>query len=97
MECILTLVSSLPKDVIRNPHFTAFLWKNFCPILTQSCGIPKRFIMEKKFTYKDAIHLIESENRGFFTRPGLEGPQARLIYLTAIQLVRIGGAQGSLR
>lgn len=46
---------------------------------------------------RDAIHLLENESRGFFTGPGLEGPQARCVYLTAIQLVRIAGAQGSLR
>lgn len=46
---------------------------------------------------RDAIHLIESEHRGFFTRPGLDGPQARCIYLTSIQLLRIAGAQGTLR
>lgn len=41
--------------------------------------------------------MIESEARGFFTGPGLDGPQARCVYLTAIQLLRIAGAQGSLR
>lgn len=41
--------------------------------------------------------MIENETRGFFTGPGLEPPQARCIYLTAIQLLRIAGAQNSLR
>lgn len=43
------------------------------------------------------MHIIENETRGFFTGPGLDAPQARCVYLTAIQLVRIAGAQGSLR
>lgn len=47
--------------------------------------------------HRDALHIIENETRGFFTGPGLDGPQARCVYLTAIQLVRIAGAQGSLR
>lgn len=46
---------------------------------------------------RDALHIIENETRGFFTGPGLDGPQARCVYLTAIQLLRIAGAQGSLR
>ncbi|XP_021695176.1 brefeldin A-inhibited guanine nucleotide-exchange protein 3 [Aedes aegypti] len=97
MECILTLVTSLPPDVHANPHFTAFLWQKFCPTLAATLGSPGRVNIDKKFTYKDAIHLIESEHRGFFTRPGLDGPQARCIYLTSIQLLRIAGAQGTLR
>lgn len=97
MECILTLTSSLSHDVHSSPHFTAFLWKTFCPSLAASLGSPGRVNMDKKFSYKDAIHIIESENRGFFTRPGLDGPEARCVYLTAVQLLRIAGAQGSLR
>jgi len=49
------------------------------------------------FLFRDALHIIESENRGFFTSPGLDGPQARCIYLTGVQLLRIAGAHGSLR
>lgn len=47
--------------------------------------------------YRDALHIIENETRGFFTGPGLDPPQARCIYLTATQLLRIAGAQSSLR
>lgn len=97
IESILTLTSSLPSDVHSSPHFTAFLWKTFCPNLAASLGSPGRVNIDKKFSYKDAIHMIESENRGFFTRPGLDGSEARCVYLTAIQLLRIAGAQGSLR
>lgn len=97
IESILTLTSSLPSDVHSSPHFTAFLWKTFCPNLAASLGSPGRVNIDKKFSYKDAIHMIESENRGFFTRPGLDGSESRCVYLTAIQLLRIAGAQGSLR
>lgn len=97
MECILTLTSSLPRDVHTSPHFTAFLWKTFCPSLAASLGFPQRINTDKKFSYKDAIHIIENENRGFFTRPGLDGPDARCVYQTAIELLRVAGAQGSLR
>lgn len=51
----------------------------------------------QNFSNRDALHIIENETRGFFTNPGLEPPQARCIYLTAIQLLRIAGAQNSLR
>lgn len=97
MECILTLTSSLPHDVHSSPHFTAFLWKTFCPSLAASLGFPGRVNIDKKFSYKEAMHIIESENRGFFTRPGLDGADARCVYQTAIQLLRVAGAQGSLR
>lgn len=33
--------------------------------------------------------MIENEARGFFTGPGLDGPQARCVYLTAIELGEI--------
>lgn len=46
--------------------------------------------------HRDALHIIENETRGFFTGPGVDPPQARCIYLTAIQLLRIAGAQNSL-
>lgn len=51
----------------------------------------------KPYPFRDALHMIENEARGFFTGPGLDGPQARCVYLTAIQLLRIAGAHGSLR
>lgn len=47
--------------------------------------------------YRDALHIIENEARGFFTGPGLDGSQARCVYLTGIQLLRIAGSHGSLR
>jgi brefeldin A-inhibited guanine nucleotide-exchange protein 3 len=98
MECILTLSSALPSEVNTNPHFTAFLWKIFVPALVQSIGTPGRFTIEKKFGYKDAINLIENENRGFFTKRGLRNTQSvRCIYLVAVQLLRISGSQASLR
>ncbi|XP_030380962.1 brefeldin A-inhibited guanine nucleotide-exchange protein 3 [Scaptodrosophila lebanonensis] len=96
-ECILTLTSALPRNVHANPHFTSFLWQKFCPTLAAALGSPGRINLDKKFTYKDALHMIENEARGFFTGPGLDGPQARCVYLTAIQLLRIAGAHGSLR
>lgn len=96
-ECILTLVTSLSHEVQTNTHFTSFLWQKFCPTLAASLGSPGRVNLDRKFTYKDAMHMIESETRGFFTGPGLDGPQARCIYLTAVQMLRIAGAQGSLR
>ncbi|XP_023167632.2 brefeldin A-inhibited guanine nucleotide-exchange protein 3 isoform X1 [Drosophila hydei] len=96
-ECILTLSSALPRNVHANPHFTSFLWQKFCPTLAAALGSPGRINLDKKFTYKDALHMIENEARGFFTGPGLDGPQARCVYLTAIQLLRIAGAHGSLR
>lgn len=54
-------------------------------------------LLLKIVIHRDALHIIENETRGFFTTPGLEAPQARCIYLTAIQLLRIAGAQNSLR
>lgn len=85
MECMLTLTSFLPHDVHSSPHFTAFLWKTFCPSLAASLGFPGRVNTDKKFSYKDAMHMIESENRGFFTRPGLDTCSSRCVYQTAIQ------------
>lgn len=46
---------------------------------------------------REAIHIIESENRGFYIQKNVTESNSRCIYLTAIELLRIAGFQASLR
>lgn len=43
------------------------------------------------------MHIIESENRGFYIQKNATDTNSRCIYLTAIELLRIAGFQATLR
>lgn len=43
------------------------------------------------------MHILESENRGFYIQKNVTDMNSRCIYLTAIELLRIAGFQASLR
>ncbi|KAJ8951561.1 hypothetical protein NQ318_020436 [Aromia moschata] len=87
LECLLTLVNTLPHTVHSNIHFTTFLWQRFCPALLSLLGSPGDTSVQAlttsqtKIVYSIGIQVVRLVGRERALRPVLEALFHRMLLL----------------
>ncbi|XP_063904392.1 brefeldin A-inhibited guanine nucleotide-exchange protein 3 isoform X1 [Zophobas morio] len=87
LECLLTLVNTLPHTVHSNIHFTTFLWQRFCPALLSLLGAPGDpsgqclTTTQSKIVYSIGIQVVRLVGRERALRPVLEALFHRMLLL----------------
>ncbi|CAH0563479.1 unnamed protein product [Brassicogethes aeneus] len=87
LECLLTLVNTLPHSVHSNIHFTTFLWQRFCPALLSLLGAPGDpasqglTTNQSKIIYSIGIQVVRLVGRERALRPVLEALFHRMLLL----------------
>ncbi|XP_025415186.1 brefeldin A-inhibited guanine nucleotide-exchange protein 3 isoform X2 [Sipha flava] len=96
LECLHTLVASLPQKVHDNRHFTMFLWQRLCPAIIAYLGSPR---VDKKIVSRDNDHATKlGRGSGVLgSAPSFNSHQSKIIYSIGCQLVRLVGCVSSLR
>ncbi|XP_060521319.1 brefeldin A-inhibited guanine nucleotide-exchange protein 3 [Cylas formicarius] len=91
LECLLTLVNTLPHSVHSNFHFTTFLWQKFCPALLSLLGSPGDptgqvlTTSQAKIIYSIGIQVVRLVGRERPLRPVLEALFHRILLLPSPQ------------
>ncbi|KAK4874079.1 hypothetical protein RN001_013439 [Aquatica leii] len=87
LECLLTLVNTLPNTVHSNVHFSTFLWQRFCPALLALLGAPGDperqglTTHQSKIVYSIGIQVVRLVGRERALRPMLEALFHRMLLL----------------
>ncbi|KAL3272753.1 hypothetical protein HHI36_014214 [Cryptolaemus montrouzieri] len=87
LECLLTLVNTLPHTVHSNVHFSTFLWQRFCPALLSFLGAPGdpsgQYLTtnQSRIVYSIGIQVVRLVGRERALRPVLEALFHRMLLL----------------
>lgn len=79
LECLHTLIASLPQKVHDNRHFTIFLWQRLCPAIVAFLGSPR---VDKKIVSRDDDNTSKlGRGSGVLgSAPGFNSHQSKIIY-----------------